>query len=449
MTSPDDRSGMSRRDFLGLAVGGAGTLLLAGCGGGSATATTNPGAEGPAGLQVWGAVPPQSGPAALIAAFQKAYPKIQVTYTRFVNDDTGNTKLDSALEGGVGVDVFFSYDFPRLAQRIKGGLAADLGSHLAGDGQLSSWTRSTAGIFTYNGKYYSLPTSFSPNVIYVNGGLAQAAGVAVPQRWTIDQLTTTAGRISKSGGGQAPYGIFTPPDTALIRLGTNYWYKNGGRESNFDDPAFRTDWQVHRQMIIDKRALPWDQVLAQNLRYSPQSVFLTGQVAMMDTNPFALRYLADTSQYPHGFVTTFAPEPSVKAGAAGYNTGALSDLASISSRSKYQAAAWTFVRFWLTAGARYMLQGGKIPAVPGALDDDAIASGVLGPDRDRLFDVAAFKRVVLNHSTRLSAQTTTTAAAEIRQIVQSQTDRYLIGEVSLDAVVQTVKQQADAAIAKG
>lgn len=50
---------------------------------------------------------------------------------------------------------------------------------------------------------------------------------------------------------------------------------------------------------------------------------------------------------------------------------------------------------------------------------------------------------------RLSALTITTAAAEIRQIAQSQTDRYLIGELSLDAVVQTVKQQADAAIAKG
>jgi multiple sugar transport system substrate-binding protein len=448
MRSRENRDGLSRREFLGLAAGGAGTLLLGSCGGGSEV-PANPGGEGPASLQVWGGVPPDTGPAELIAAFEKAYPKIKVAYTRFVNDDTGNTKLDSALEGGIGVDVFFSYDFPRLAQRIKGGLAVDLSSHVADDGRLASWTRSTAGVFTYKGKYYSLPTSFSPNVIYINRNLAQAAGVDIPRRWTIDELAALAGRISQAGGGPAPYGVFAPPDTALIRLGANYWYKNGGGASNFDNPAFRTDWQLHRQMIVDRHALPWQQVLAQNLRYSPQSVFLSGQVAMMDTNPFALRYLADTVRYPHDFVTTFAPEPSPKAGTPGYDTGTLGDLVSISSKSKYQAAAWTFVKFWLTTGARHMLRGGKIPALPGALDDDTIASGVLGPDRARLFDVAAFKRVVLDRSVRLSAQTTTTAAAEIRQIVQSQTDRHYLGELSLDALVQAVKQQADAAIAKG
>jgi multiple sugar transport system substrate-binding protein len=449
MRSRETNSGLSRRDFLGLTAG-AGALLLAACGGGPATPTGKAGGDGPASLQVWGGVPPESGPAALIGAFRKAHPKIEVTYTRFTNDDTGNTKLDSALEGGVGVDVFFSYDFPRLAKRITGGLAIDLSSFVAGDKEVSSWTRSTAGIFMYKGKYYSLPTSFSPNLIYVNRDLTQAGGADVPQRWTISQLETVADRVSTASRGQtSSYGIFAPPDIALTQLGANYWYANGGRTSNFANPAFRTNWQLHRQMITDRSAFPWQQVLAQNLRYSPQSVFLTGQVAMMDTNPFALRYLADATRYPHTFVTTFAPEPSVRAGSSGYNTGALSDLVSISSRSKYRGAAWTFARYWLTTGARYMLQGGKIPALPGALDEDTIAAGMLGPDRARLFDVAAFKRVVLNRSVRLSAQTITTAAAEIRSIVQSQTDRYLIGEVGLDATVEAVKQQADAAIAKG
>ncbi|MEF9864590.1 MAG: hypothetical protein RR777_06555, partial [Christensenellaceae bacterium] len=51
-------------------------------------------------LQFWGAIPPENGPAELVDNWNASHPEIQVEYTRFVNDDAGNMKLETALIGG-------------------------------------------------------------------------------------------------------------------------------------------------------------------------------------------------------------------------------------------------------------------------------------------------------------------------------------------------------------
>lgn len=68
-------------------------------------------AEEPVVLQFWGAIPPENGPQELVDNWNAAHPDIRVEYTRFVNDDGGNTKLETALLAGE-VDVFITY--PRL-----------------------------------------------------------------------------------------------------------------------------------------------------------------------------------------------------------------------------------------------------------------------------------------------------------------------------------------------
>ncbi len=72
----------------------------------------------------------------------------------------------------------------------------------------------------------------------------------------------------------------------------------------------------------------------------------------------------------------------------------------------------------------------------------------IGPDRDKLYDVEAYRRVVLTPKFKLSLPTYSTASAEIAKIMQTETDRYLIGEISLDQCINEMKQQADAAIQK-
>ncbi len=94
-----------------------------------------------------------------------------------------------------------------------------------------------------------------------------------------------------------------------------------------------------------------------------------------------------------------------------------------------------------------MLPAGKIPAFPGT-DETAVVEGILGPDREELYDVAAYQSVVLAPDIKLVTDTITTGSAEIQQIAQGTSDRYLIGELTIEEWVTETKTQADEVIAR-
>jgi multiple sugar transport system substrate-binding protein len=394
-------------------------------------------------VEFWFGEPPENGPQALADAFMKQYPGIKVNTTRYVNDDTGNTKLDTALQGGTPIDVYMSYGIPRLGQRIRAGVAEDLTSYIAGDPAVKAWTENTAGLFKYQGKFFSLPTVRDPYAVIVNKKLLDAAGGKLPAQWTIDDFHTLAKQVSSKD----VFGCYAPPDLAREILGPDYWYKNGGKESNFDNPAFKQYLDLYTGMIKEKSAFPWTEVLAQNLRVYQQNVYLTSQAVLWPGSMYVLRYVNDKKQYPHDFVTTFAPLPAPTGVSKYYNPGSISNDVILNPKAKNKEAAWAFFRFRLTDGAKYMLKSGKVPAFPGTSPDEVI-DGILGPDKDTLYDVAAFKKAYLEPDFNLVTDSITVASAEIQKIVQDQTDRCLIGEISVDQWVQTVKQQADDAIKK-
>lgn len=402
-------------------------------------------------LQVWGGVPAENGPQDLVNAFMQEQPGVKVTYTRFVNDDTGNVKLDTALQAGDQIDVYFSYDVPRMSQRIKAGAAEDLDSYVSKTGGAIQQFAGSDGIFKLDGKLYSLPTTPETNYLMVDKELIDAAGVTIPDTWDQTAFRAALQKIAASAkGGKPLYGIFQAPDFAREKLGPNYWYTDGGKSANFDNPAFKQSWEyMHTLIFDDKSEFPWKDVLAQNLRAYPQNTFLTQQVATMVSAPWMLRYVNDTKQYPHSWVTTFAPLPAPDGVANPYNPGSLDNWILLSPNTKAKDAGWGFIAYWLTGGAKYMLKGGKVPAVLQGQNLDDITAGILGPNRDQLFDVAAFKKYGLPTNARYVIDTITTGSAEIQKDVQAQTDRYFIGEITIDQLISTVQQQANAAIQKG
>jgi multiple sugar transport system substrate-binding protein len=449
MTDHDQVFSRSRRRFLqqgatvGLAAASFGPLLAA-CG----SSSTNSGnGSGPVTLQVWGGVPAENGPADLIAAFQKANPRFTIRYTRYVNDDTGNTKLDTSLQSGTPIDIYFSYTVPHINPRISAGLAEDLTPYINADSTLKTWVQGTQGIFNVNNKYFSLPTARSPFYVLANKKALDAAGATLPTTWSIDDYHTLAKKLSKGNtyGAFAPPTVlpYAPPSLATMTLGPNAYYKSGGTESNFDHPIFRQNLELHRGMITEKSSFPWTNVLAQNLRAYTQQPFLTAQNLLWITQAFSLRYINDMQTYPHDFLTTLMPAP---VGASTYyNGGGLDNFIMMNSKSQFKDEAWQFIRFWLGDGAKYLLKGGKVPALPGT-DPDAIVDGILGPHKDQLYDVAAFKSILTNAGAPLSIDTQTRGLTKIASIVQSQSELYLTGQLSADQWVTTVKQQADAAI---
>src|SRR4051812_18840853 len=137
---------LSRRKFLALTGGAlAASGLLAACGdsptavpaattaaSGAATtaaagAATTAAASGTVvKLKMWGGVPAESGPQTVVDNWNAKNPDIQVEYVRFVNDDPGNLKLDTALLATQDIDLFMSYATQKLQKRVEGGLVLDL-----------------------------------------------------------------------------------------------------------------------------------------------------------------------------------------------------------------------------------------------------------------------------------------------------------------------------------
>lgn len=397
----------------------------------------------PVEIEFWGGEPEESGPGNLVAAFNESQADIQVKYTRYVNDDTGNTQLDTALQGGTPIDVIQMYGNPRLAQRIGAGAVANLSPFIEQEAPIADWTSSEPeAVFGNDEGVFGIACVREPQVIFANQKLLDDAGVTVPDAWTTDDFTA----LSKELSGEFAYGTYAPPDIARQILGSNYWYKEGAAESNFDDPAFRRYWETHRAMIEEGSAFPWSDVLARNLRVYQQNLYLTNQVAFWPTAFWVMRYINNTEEYPHNFLTTTLPLPEPAGVDPVYNPGVMGNWITLSPKSEKQEAAWEFVKYRLTDGSQYYLASGKQPAFPG-MDQETVAQGLLGENAEERYDVESFKSVAFAEGIVLTSDTTLVAGAEIQQIVQQNSDRYLIGEIDIDELINEVKTEADEAIA--
>ena len=402
-------------------------------------------------LVVWGGVPPENGPQQIVTEWNAAHPETQVEYVRFVNDDAGNTKLDVALLSGEQIDAYFTYGVPYMVKRIEGGMAEDLSKY-----GFTSFVKNnigTSGIFRYKNKLYSIPTCKEMQYYMVNKNLFDQAGIAVPTAWTIDDFRAVSKKLTRVADGKTQYGVFYLPfnmsnnfDLSRNVLGTNYSYKKGGKESNFDHPIFRQEAQLfYDMMYTDKSTFPYSEVLARKLQAYAQDLLMNQEVAMMKTAPWTLRYVKDTGKYPHDWITSFTPLPTVPKVKNFYNDGALNNWLLMNSRSKYKKETAAFMKFWVTNGWKAMLVGGKIPTYNKA-DQDQIIDGLFG-DSKKLFDVAAFKRVAFDPKMKFYEPDTITAAApEILQIRQTEADKYFLRDETLDQFITNLKKRSDDAI---
>lgn len=431
---------VSRRSVLAGIMGGGAAAALAGCGKNSSKKGSATSGE----LQVWGGVPAETGPNQMIAAFNKKYPNIKITYTRYVNDDPGNLKVDTALQGGVNIDVLVSYGLNTISKRVSSGLLVDLTDRISKDQKFAAFVpgRGTKN-YVFNGKVYTIPAAATPTVVMLNQDLLNKKGITIPDGWTTDDFHQIAKELSSSG----KFGTFNTPDLARQTLGANDHYTDGGKKSNFANPIFAKSRQLDLDMIHDKSAMPETEILAQKLNVYPQSVFLTGKVGMLLNEVYISRYISDTKSYPHTFKTVMKPLPVPEKGKAYWNLGAYGDFLSITKKCKNPAAAWTLIDWWMKEGAQYMVQGGRLPSMPG-LSVDAMTDQLLGADAAKLYDVDSVKSSVFAPDIKIPFDTISTGAAEIATIITGLDQELLLGHISMSKWVSEATKQCDAAIKK-
>lgn len=445
----DNNSQISRR---GLLIGGFGlvatTALLAACGpseGTGAKPTTDKGSAEEGTLVVWGGVAPEMGPQALVDAFMKKYPKIKVEYVRFVNDEQGILKLDTALQGGVPIDVFFSYGTVDIARRSAAGLALDLTDLARGDSQLKSFTESTPISTLVDGKLFSIPTSMYPNYVALNADALDKAGLDVPFDWTIEDYHDVAKALKDAG---FDVGAYNAPKPFPATLGGDYLYKDGGKASNFADPSYQDELDLVLAMEDDGSIFTQERISAEGIGGYAQNYFLNGSFGMMIDGNNVIRYAKNLTEYPHDFKVTFRPYPAPAKGKPYFNPGVRGDDVQISAKSQYPAAAWTFVKFWMGEGADHMTTAGKVSPDQFANPSDAMYENLFGPDADKLFDIEAFDKTFFTEEPPMSVRSITTAYTEISSAKSQIESEIRLRTKSVEDGIAELTQKADDAIAK-
>lgn len=401
-------------------------------------------------LKFWGAVPEESGPKQAVENWNKAHPDIQVEYVRFVNDESGNTKLETALLAGGQVDVFINYRMDKLAKRIEAGMVEPLDPFIQKDGFSVEENFGADAITKFNDKTYYIPAIILNDFVSLNKTFLDEANLPIPKEWTWDQYTEYAQKLTKGEGPNKRWGsytdllqpkIFEYLDKAVkTELGPNAFYKEDGT-SNFDHPAFKKYFDIMYNLEQNLKAQP-PIAEAKATKMEGIQLYLTNKVAMHWIGTASLRNIKNTTDYPHDFITAFAPPPKLTANSkyVGGGTGYL-DFTTINSRSQNKEAAWKFLKWYVTEGNEPLIAGGRVPAWKKA-DQDKVAKLVLGDNPEKLFDVESFKRVVFANVPYVR-DTKFDKLAEIQKIVEEEGERALIGEQSTEQAVKAMKARAD------
>ncbi len=402
-------------------------------------------------ISFWGGIPAESGPQNAVDAWNKQNPDIQVEYVRYVNDESGNTKLDTALLSGMNCDLFTSHGADRSVARITAGMAHPLTDYLKKD-NMDVEKMFGAGYYKYNDTVFGIPDTNPADFLWLNKTMFDKAGIPIPTDWTISEFKEIAGKLTSGTGANKVYGAFMYPGwsdnwmrPAFSVLGPDSYSEK--MSFNLENEYFKKVLQMRYDMeVVDKSWVPVADVITQKL--TAQDMYFKGKVAMAWAGSFLLRYVKDDKNYPHDFVSAFAPVPKWDKGQSNYyNTaGAVDAVVSINKMSQNKDAAWTFMKWWVTEGfPTYAVPFGKIPSYTAA-DKSKMEAALLDTDAvKKKIDLESFKRVFVGDTAATGAFFTTPltpARNEVATMFTREVEKCLAGKQTVDQTIDSMKKQA-------
>jgi len=424
--------------------------ILGGCGSGNngnakngANSGTNSGTGGadsaaePVKLTMWGAVPPENGPQEVVDTWNAAHPEIQVEYVRFVNDDDGNLKLDTALSTGQNVDLYVNYTVTNLEKRVKGGIALDLSTFT--DYNIDEKMGTDASQWKIDDKYYGLPTKKNAQFFALNKDALEKAGLAIPTAWTWDEAKEYAVKLKaqgfKYGLVQHTQTIVDPLDSVLVKNG----YVKADGTSNLDDPLIAKWLETMNSMMQEEGTTP---PLGEQLtsKMPVENMFLGGESAMINIGEWLIRSSNNMTDFPRDFQIAFAPVPRLTANEADFvKSGGLGDFISINAKSKNTEAAWEFLKWYADGGMLPMAAGGRLPS-SNAVDQTEAITSLLGEHADS-YDKESLEFVLFNDKTPTFVRS---ISQEIVDMRAQEYEKYFLGSQTAEQTVQNmVKRHND------
>lgn len=383
-------------------------------------------------LKMWGGVPPESGPQAVVDAWNKQNPDIQVTYERFVNDDPGNLKLDTALMTGQDADLFVNYTYSRLQKRKDAGLALDLSTYA--DYNVDDKMGPDAKLWQIGGKYYGIPTKKNMSFVWLNKDALDAAGLPIPALdWTWDDMKDYAAKLKTDkrwGLLQHEANYMEQVDSGTAAIG---FVKPDGT-SNLNNPLASKGYEVAYEMQKAKSMPAYGEQMTSKM--PTDTMFLKGETAMLYAGEYIFRNANNLKDNPRSFKIAFATVPKLTKNANEFKYPAgLGDVVSINAKSPNKEAAWKFLKWYADGGMMPMAAGGRIPSSKAVNADDAIKLLLSGVDST--YDQDSLKKVVFG--------TFPTYVSSLEQQVidlrKEEYEKYLLGKQDLKTTLETMAKR--------
>lgn len=415
-------------------------------GGGAAPAAGATKPAEPVKLRFWGGVPPETGPQTVVDKWNKAHPEIQVEYIRFVNDEPGNIKLETALlSTNEAPDLYVSYSDSNLSRRIQAGMAEPLDDLVKKVSLNVDEIIGNANIRKTNDKLYYLPATLSHQLVMINKSALDAVGEKVPTAgWTWDDFANLARKLNKPG----QYGAFVNPswepiayDMSMAAKPTDVYYGDDGMTTFLSLPSFKKGLELQKKLYDEKLTPPYAEAKMNKLTFEDE--LLKGTTAMVYTGTYLIRYIKDEKAYPNrSFKIAFAPMPQYEKGTK-VNAGGLGDYISINPKGANKEAAMKFLAWYLTEGNIDMIPGGRIPSNKKA-DMNKIAGQLIG-EYEKYFDKESLVNLLKGEVT-FKQFTKTTAQAEIRKAFSEEAEKYFMNAQPIDKALEAMKKRGDDAI---
>ncbi|WP_143194419.1 extracellular solute-binding protein [Micromonospora sp. CB01531] len=375
----ENMSELSRRRLLQLtAVTGAG-LLLAACdvGGGSDTGTgADSGAAGNGEGQIKALFMKQAGYSeddirAMTDEFQKKYPKIKVEPS-FVAYEALHDKIVAAAPAStfdvVLIDVIWPAEFgsKRIVTDVTDQFPAEWKSDMLGGALATA---------AYRDRYYGVPWILDTKYFFYNTDMLSRAGVDPASLSTWDGVLTAAQTLKAKKIVDHPLIWSWKQAEALVCDYTQLVGAFGGKFLSDDGKsiAFNTGGGLQAlefmKRTLDTKLTNPNSV--ESLEEDVRKIFSDGQAAMALNWTYMFNAANDPQQSKISGKVGVATTPSGPASAPGVNG---SMALSVSSGSRNQKAAWTYISYITSAGVQDKYAKSSLPCWTKSYDDPTVAS---------------------------------------------------------------------------
>ncbi|MBW9092077.1 extracellular solute-binding protein [Microbacterium jejuense] len=338
-----------KRAFMATAAAAGAALVLAGCAGGSgsaspdATPTLDPDEKVTLNMSFWGNDVRADLYNQVIDAFEEQYPNITVN-TSFLDFPSYWEKRQTEAAGG-GLPDVMQFDYSYLRQYSENGLLLDLNPYLGNIIETDPLPQNILDIGVVNDQTTAIPTSTNAWGLFTNPKLLETVGVDDFEGGTWEDYTDWMSEVTDAGagsiyGGTDYTGRIQNFEVQQRAKGEDLFTEDG--EPNFTEKDLKAFWE-QGQDIRDGIGIP-QQTLEE---IKPLSGFDAGKTASELTwDNFGAGYLANLGE---GYTELNLVAPPITEEGAKDLYLKPSMLEAVSAKTKHPEAAATLVNFLINS----------------------------------------------------------------------------------------------------